>query len=121
MTVRYGDEAAWAELDVYVRAYELAHARDRQARIAEFLPAANHPLYFAVLRELVRVDLEYGWDAGCPKSLDDYLAAYPDLKRDEASLRAIVLEDIRLRCQAGLAPRSQDYLHLYARLGDHDS
>ncbi|HEV3122613.1 MAG TPA: hypothetical protein VGY53_11950 [Isosphaeraceae bacterium] len=113
---RTGTDATWAELDFFVRGYEQAHARDKRARIADFLPARDHPLYSAVLRELVRVDLEYGWEGGCPKTVDHYLQDYPDLKQDHESLRAIIFEEFRLRCQARKNTINRDSVRLYAEL-----
>jgi hypothetical protein len=117
-----GDDAQWAELDAFVRAYELAYARDREARFTDFLPQSDHPLYRAVLRELVRVDLEYSWEQGCPKSLDHYLEARPDLKGDPESLRAIISEEFRLRCRAGDQPSSKEYVRRFGKrvAGDLD-
>jgi hypothetical protein len=113
-----GTDAKWAQLDIFVKEYEQTHARDKEARIADFLPPADHPLYFDVLRELVRVDLEYGWEGGSPKSVDHYLHAYPDLQRDHESLRAIVFEEFRLRCQARKSACSSESTRLFAELDE---
>jgi eukaryotic-like serine/threonine-protein kinase len=110
---RFGDDASWAELDVFVRAYEQAYMRDHRANFADFLPPPDHPLYAAVLSELVRVDLEYGWERGRPTSLRHYLERYPDLERDQDVLRAIVFEEFRLRRQAGEQPCAREYERLY--------
>jgi len=118
---RSGIDVTWAELDVFVRAYELAHAHDKRAGIADFLPPPDHPLYFAVLRELVRVDLEYGWEGGCPKSVEHYLQAYPDLRRDHESLRAIVFEEFRLRSQARKVPFARESVRLHAEQDEKTS
>ena len=73
------------ELDDYVRAYEEAYARDGHASILEFLPPAV-PLRAPVLRELIRVNLEYGWGRGC-RALSYYREAFPELLGDEVGLR----------------------------------
>jgi eukaryotic-like serine/threonine-protein kinase len=113
--VRSGEDATWAELDFFVRAYELAYLRDERANLTDFVPAAHHPLYLAVLRELVRVDLEYCWQRGCPKSLERYLEDYPDLNRDLDSLQEIIFEEFRLRWQAGQNPSPEEYVRRYGQ------
>ncbi|MCA1685245.1 MAG: hypothetical protein LC745_04550, partial [Planctomycetia bacterium] len=50
--------AASDALDDYVRAFELAYARRGGAEPAAYLPPVDDPIHGAVLRELVRVDLE---------------------------------------------------------------
>ena len=62
--VRTCEDSGREELDDFVREFELAYARDGRAEIAEFLPPRGHPLRETLLRELIRVDLEYGWETG---------------------------------------------------------
>jgi serine/threonine protein kinase/predicted Zn-dependent protease len=101
------------ELDSFVEAFEAArHAQDT-ADLRQFVPSPNHPLYLPVLRELVRVDLEYGWEHGRPPSLADYQGRFPELFRDRASLEEIAFEEYRLRRQAGEAPTRAEYEDRY--------
>jgi len=101
------------ELDGYVRAFERAYAERGGADPAAFLPAGGHPLHAAVLRELVRVDLEFGWERGCPKNLAGYLRDFPSLSGDRRSLREIAFEEFRLRRQAGQRPSYAEYQENY--------
>jgi serine/threonine protein kinase/Flp pilus assembly protein TadD len=89
-----------AELDAFVAVFEVARERAADADLAEFLPPASHPLYRLVLRELVRVDLEYGWKQGRPRPLEDYRRRFPELVADPDGLREIAFEEHRLRLQA---------------------
>src|SRR5579883_923628 len=89
------------ELDDFIRAYEEARTRGERLPLTAFLPEPSHPFYVAVLREVIRTDLEYGWDGGQPRPLDDYCRAFPELVRDPESLQAITFEEYRLRRQAG--------------------
>ena len=92
------------ELDDFVRAFEQAYSRDGHAEIATFLPPRDHPLYATVLCELIRLDLEFGWEQGCPKSLSEYQRNFPELERDRDALRAIAFEEDRVRRHAEESP-----------------
>lgn len=103
------DEPVGAGIDTLVEAYEEAQERDGDARVADFLPAADHPLFLDALCELVRVDLEYGWMRGQPRRLEDYRSEFPALFRDPRMLRQIAFEEWRLRRQAGESPKVEEY------------
>jgi serine/threonine protein kinase/tetratricopeptide (TPR) repeat protein len=99
------------ELDDFVRAFEVAHARDGRAELADFLPAAGHPLRGPVLRELVRVDLEFAWKCGEPRGFEEYQRQYPDLANDSSAREEIAFETSRLRALYGpCAPRSEQQI-----------
>jgi tetratricopeptide (TPR) repeat protein len=98
-----------SELDAYIAAFEGVRAVRAEADLADFLPDPGHRLYRAILRELVRVDLEYGWTSGCPRSLDDYRNRFPDLFNNPDDARAISFEEYRLRQQAGGNPLPAEY------------
>ena len=89
--------------------YERAQEQDGGADLTQFLPPPGHPLYQAVLRELVRLDLEYGWQRGRPLALSAYERRFPELFADPASLQELTFEEYRLRCQAGEQPSPRDY------------
>ncbi len=103
-----GDPAE--ELDDFVRAFEDAYCRYGVADPAAYLPPADHPLHAAVLRELIRVDMEYRWEQGLPKPLEDYQGAFPGLSDDRDALKEIAFEEFRLRYQAGHNPSPKEYL-----------
>src|SRR6266849_6190819 len=97
------------ELDDFIRAYEAAQARSGQADWRAFLPKPDHPLYRQVQRELVRVDLEYAWETGRPKRLEEYQRLLPELFLDREGLGEIAFEEYRLRQQAGENPAPVEY------------
>jgi eukaryotic-like serine/threonine-protein kinase len=103
------DEFGGSGVDPFVDAYEEAQARAGHADLAAYLPDPDHPLYPAVLCELVRVDLEYGWMRGRPRRLEDYLAEFPALRHDPERLRQAAFEECRLRRQAGEVPAPDEY------------
>jgi serine/threonine protein kinase/Flp pilus assembly protein TadD len=96
------------ELDSFVAAYEAAQGGE-PVDVKAFLPGSDHPLYGEVLRELVRVDLEYGWARGQARSLEDYRREFPRLFADPEDLRAVTFEEYRLRRQAGEDPAPEEY------------
>jgi len=102
------------DLENFIAAFESARASDLQTDLTHFLPAQDHPLYGAVLAELIRVDLEFGWQQGRPKSLEDYRRRFPQLAEDLQLWPAISFEEYRLRRQAGENASPEDYR---ARLG----
>jgi hypothetical protein len=97
------------ELDDFIQAFEVARAQVPQADLTAFLPSPDDPLYRRVLRELIRVDLEYGWERDRPKSLDEYRQSFPELFRDPESVQEIAFEEYRLRQQAGENPAAVEY------------
>lgn len=96
-------------LDQFVRSFEQAQERLGQTDLAQFLPPADHPLYPAVLRELVRVDLEYGWECGRARSIREYQQRFPRVFREPADLGDVAFEEYRLRCQAGQHATPEEY------------
>ena len=100
-------------LDDYVEAFERARQVREAVALEEFLPAAADPLYSEVLRELVRIDLEFGWESNRPRSLEDYRERFPGLFDDPDSLQAVAFEEYRLRRRAGQTPNPQDYARRY--------
>jgi hypothetical protein len=53
-------------LDEFIQAYEAAQACGDSVALIAFLPKPDNPLYRTVLRELVRLDLEFAWERGQP-------------------------------------------------------
>lgn len=102
-----------AAAESQVRRFEAARAADPRALAAADVPPPGHPDRAAVLVELVRIDLEFGWDAGRPTPLADYLAIFPDLARTPAALADIAFEDYRQRLAHGHPVSSADYATSY--------
>jgi serine/threonine protein kinase/Tfp pilus assembly protein PilF len=108
-----------AGLNDFIEAYEAAQARDGLADLAAFLPPPDDPLRAAVLRELVRVDLEYGWRRGRPTPLEEYQSRFPGLFADPESLQEITFEEFRLRRQMGQDPSAAEYHQRFGVRTDH--
>jgi len=96
-----------------VRRFEAARAADASALTTADVPPLGHPGRAAVLVELVRIDLEFGWDAGRPTPLADYLKAFPDLAQTPSPLADIAFEEYRQRLAHGHPASSADYAAAY--------
>jgi serine/threonine protein kinase/tetratricopeptide (TPR) repeat protein len=99
----------WEEIDPFIEAFERAYATEGRADLAAFLPDPTHPHYLAVLRELVRADIEYAWRSGAPRRAEDYLSAFPALSADPDGLCAVAFEEYRQRRCAGDHPSPAEY------------
>ena len=82
-----------------VTSFEAAWLVDGEAELAGYLPGAGDPDRPSALLELARVDMERRWEAGRPRSTDDYRAEYPELR--EADLADLAEAEARLRRDSG--------------------
>ncbi len=96
-----------------IEAFEQRRARDRRVRLADFLPETSSPSYAELLKELIRVDMEFSWSEGRPTPLPEYLKQYPQLQQDKKSLADIAYEEFRQRLQAGQKPTPAEYQQKY--------
>lgn len=97
------------DLEEIVEDFELQRARRSDLRIADYVPNANHPQYNEVVVELVRVDLEFSYREGQPRSLEHYLADFPDVLGDPEILSQVAFEDYRLAFRSGAEAVPSDY------------
>ena len=100
---------SWEEIDPFIEAFERSYAREGGADLAAFLPEPGHPHYLAVLRELVRADIEYGWRSGAPRRAEEYLSAFPALGADPDGRCVVAFEEYRQRHRAGDHPSPAEY------------
>ena len=100
-------------IDDAVEAFESARGQGGRAELEAFLPAPDHPLYLAVLCELVRVDLEYDYEENRTSRLENYERRFPELFRDPERAREVAFEEFRLRKEAGESPSPSEYRDRY--------
>jgi WD40 repeat protein len=75
-----GAGAALAEwVDQVADRFDAAWQSGPPPRIADFLADTTGGLRFALLGELVKIDLEYRWRTGAAVKVEDYLADFPEL------------------------------------------
>src|SRR5262245_25044051 len=79
-------------------------------RLAEFLPDDAGPLRRIVLAELIKVDLDYRWSRHCPRTLEEYAAEFPELSASDGIPSDLIVEEFKVRKQAGEAVAPADYV-----------
>src|SRR5262245_818977 len=101
------------ELAHRVEGFESALTHDPTTDLGRFLPARGHPLYLAVLTELIRVDMEHAWAAGRPRRASDYAARFPAVYENPELLNGIAFEEYRQRRSRGEAACPKEYRVIY--------
>jgi serine/threonine protein kinase/WD40 repeat protein len=87
MSAENTDPLALAEwIDQVADAFEGAWIHGPPPQIADALGTATGETRAALLRELLKIDLEYRWRSGDRRYLEDYLAEFPELLGPEGAL-----------------------------------
>ncbi len=110
---------SWSNVDEFVEAYESAREQSAQTNFVDFLPSADHDLYRAVASELIRVDMEYSWNSGQNRRLQQYQELVPKVLNDHDVLQQVAFEEYRLRLRAGENVSSAEYKSRYRIDTDH--
>ncbi len=97
------------DLDSVVRAFEQANAGDQSADLDDYLPDSTHPHYSNILRELIRLEMEFSWARGTPRRLAQFQDRFPVVFEDCEAIREIAFEEYRLRLAAGERPAVSEY------------
>jgi serine/threonine protein kinase/tetratricopeptide (TPR) repeat protein len=100
-------------IDPFVKAFEAAWTAAGPVAVDAYLPPPNDPRYPRAVLEMVRIDLEFGWEVGRPKSLDHYCTTFPTVFREPGALQAIAFEEYRQRRKRGEDPCPTDYARLF--------
>jgi serine/threonine protein kinase/tetratricopeptide (TPR) repeat protein len=96
-------------IEHFIRAFETARTNGDRSEIQQFLPPREHPYYDQVVRELVRIDLEFGWESGNPRPLDDYIRKFSSTFSRPSVVREVAYEEYRQRCEHGERPSPEEY------------
>jgi serine/threonine protein kinase/Flp pilus assembly protein TadD len=102
-----------AELAHRVEAFEVLLEVHPNADLAPHLPPPDHPLYLAVLGELIRIDMEHAWATRRPKRIADYAPRFPALLVNPALLSSVAFEEYRQRVRAGENVGPDEYRHRF--------
>lgn len=109
----------WTEVTEHLEAF--AHAWEESPEPpnpAQFAPDKPVELRRLLLAELVKYDLDCRIQRGIPKSLEDYLAAFPELAEREGPSCDLLYEDFQLRRQAGGTADPADYFRRFPARAD---
>jgi serine/threonine protein kinase/Flp pilus assembly protein TadD len=90
-------------------AFEMQLQQDAHAQFEDALPPEHDPQYVALATELIRLDMEYAWGRGEPRSPEHYLGVCPELDRHAVAIEALAFEDYRLRRLAGQSVSPESY------------
>jgi predicted Ser/Thr protein kinase len=71
----------------------------------------------AAIAELAVVDMEYRWKAGLPKTVECYLAEYPEMREAQGGPDELIALELRMRRRQGEQPALEEYRR---RFGDYD-
>jgi serine/threonine protein kinase len=98
--------STWDALAAFVDRFLQAWEADEAApALASFLPAAPPALRRLVLVELIKIDLDYRWQRGQRKLIEDYLGEFPELAQPRLPCDLLYEEyHIRKRCGADGPP-----------------
>jgi serine/threonine protein kinase len=108
----------WDRLRDLVDRFEEAWKKQGDVDPANYLPGPNDPLRLAVLRELVRTDMEIRSRRGTPADLASYLRRFPELGEQSAITATLLFEEYRLRQRFGQPVSLGEYRERYPRQFD---
>jgi hypothetical protein len=108
MSVKTAANETW-DLEDFIEAFEKALACEDSVDLADFLPPTGNPLYQQALSELIRSDMEFSFQRGTPRKLEDYDQRFPGLFQDLQTLKTLAFEEYRLRRLAGETPSPREY------------
>ena len=67
------------EFDDIIDRFERARRESPSVDVADYLPPEDESRFRAIATELLRVDLQYGWQNGTPTSLSEYQKRFPNV------------------------------------------
>lgn len=101
------------DIDEIIETFEKQRSHNRRISIRDFLPQEDSVEYTLILTELIRVELEFSWEEGAPKRLNELIADFPQMKNDATALSSIAFEEYRQRQRAGEKPSAAEYHRVY--------
>ncbi|HKA06948.1 MAG TPA: serine/threonine-protein kinase [Gemmataceae bacterium] len=78
-------------------------------RLAEFVPDGAPALRRLILTELIKVDVDYRWNRGLPRRIEEYLADFPELAAAGVPCD-LIFEEYQVRRRAGEAVTAGEYV-----------
>jgi serine/threonine protein kinase len=100
--------AAWDRVDEALERFEAAWQSGARPDLADYLEGTAEER-FALLVELVHIDLELRLKAGEPARVEDYLGRFPELHTDAAVVLGLIEAEWRLRRRSGESVHPNEY------------
>ncbi|WP_020471755.1 serine/threonine-protein kinase [Zavarzinella formosa] len=107
-----GSTPALLTLDERIEAFENSGLSGRDS-LRAFLPEQSDPIYWEVLAELIRVDMDRRNSSGAMVRVSEYLGVYPELVRHPNEYGNTLYEEYRLRLDRGEKGLEKEYLRLH--------
>jgi serine/threonine protein kinase len=103
-------EALAGHVERFIAAWD---AGGEPPHLAEHVPGQPLSLRKMGLVELIKVDLEYRYQRGCPKPLDDYFGEFAELLADGSVPLDLIYEEFHVRKQAGVTVDLRPYFQRF--------
>ncbi len=95
-------------LDDLIRRLEEAWRSGGEVDLAQFVPAADHPLRNSALVALIKVDQELRWKHDKGKTVAEYLAEWPELQSQTAQVAELQAAEDELRAEITTSRSASD-------------
>jgi serine/threonine protein kinase len=99
-------DALAERVETFVEAWETLR---RPPPLAEHLPEGPDVLRKMTLIELIKVDLEYRWKESSPKTIEEYVAEFPELNGECGPPADLIYEEFHVRRAQGDTVFAADY------------
>src|SRR5947209_6078323 len=105
-------------IDTLLDAFESEWRSQRRPDVAAFLERVVEAERPALLRELVRMDLEYRLRAGEPARVEECLSRFPSLQGDRTETLELIALEYRVRLDRAERVTVAEYLERFPSLRD---
>ena len=102
------NSSQWDSIDEALRRLEQRWRSEGCADLAQFIPGPDDQSRQEILVALIPVDQEYRWNAGQRKSLEQYLAEWPELAEKRERIGELLEAECRLRSDCNDLPTREE-------------
>ncbi len=90
-------QESWESADEILDRFEQLMAIDRPDELLRHLPVVAHPDYMRIVSELIRIDLEFGFERNCRKPISWYKVKFPLIFEENLYRELVLFESARLQ------------------------
>lgn len=101
-----------------LRRFTNAWTEHGDAAIEAFVPPTGSPDRYAILRDLIKIDIEQRWKRDKPAHVEDYLRQFPELGESAEAIPDLVAEEIEVRQLLGHPPSEAELRQRFPSLSD---